>query len=57
MMIVIFYMSSKFLDKKAHSHQRILEAASREVRRYGFRGTGVADVMKEAGMVLEPIQS
>lgn len=57
MMIVIFYMSSKFLDKKAHSHQRILEAASREVRRYGFRGTRVADVMKEAGMVLEPIQS
>ncbi|WP_114971009.1 TetR/AcrR family transcriptional regulator [Rhodoferax ferrireducens] len=43
-------MNSKFLGKKAQSHQRILEAASREVRRSGFRGVGVADVMKEAGL-------
>jgi AcrR family transcriptional regulator len=43
-------MSSKILGKKAKSHQRILEAASRGVRRSGFRGVGVADVMKEAGL-------
>jgi TetR/AcrR family transcriptional regulator, transcriptional repressor for nem operon len=43
-------MSSKFPGKKAQSHQRILEAASREVRRSGFYGVGVADVMTEAGL-------
>jgi len=43
-------MNSKVPSKKAQSHQRILEAASREVRRSGFRGVGVADVMKKAGL-------
>lgn len=44
------FMNSKFLGKKAQSHQRILEAASREMRRSGFHGVGVANVMKEAGL-------
>ena len=43
-------MNSKPLGKKAQSHLRIVEAASRAVRRSGFRGVGVADVMKEAGL-------
>ncbi|MFH1817774.1 MAG: TetR/AcrR family transcriptional regulator [Pseudomonadota bacterium] len=50
--ILCYYesMNSKFLGKKAQSHQRILEAASRKVRRSSFHGVGVADVMKEAGL-------
>jgi len=32
------------------SHQRILDAAARAVRRRGYDGVGVADVMKEAGL-------
>lgn len=32
------------------SHQRILDAAARAVRRHGYAGVGVADVMKEAGL-------
>jgi TetR/AcrR family transcriptional repressor of nem operon len=43
-------MNSKPLGKKAQTHQRIVEAASRSVRRSGFHGAGVADVMKEAGL-------
>jgi TetR/AcrR family transcriptional repressor of nem operon len=47
---MIIIMNSSPLGKKAQSRQRILEAASRRVRRSGFRGVGVADVMKEAGL-------
>jgi AcrR family transcriptional regulator len=36
--------------KKAQSRRRIVEAASRSVRRSGFHGVGVAEVMKEAGL-------
>ncbi|WP_144156481.1 TetR/AcrR family transcriptional regulator [Paraburkholderia sp. BCC1885] len=43
-------MNSKFPGKKAQSRQRILDAASRAVRRSGFHGVGVAEVMKEAGL-------
>jgi AcrR family transcriptional regulator len=32
------------------SHERILDAAARAVRRTGVAGVGVADVMKEAGL-------
>jgi AcrR family transcriptional regulator len=32
------------------SHERILDAAARAVRRAGVAGVGVADVMKEAGL-------
>lgn len=36
--------------RKELSHERILEAASRAIRRHGFDGVSVADVMKEAGL-------
>jgi TetR/AcrR family transcriptional repressor of nem operon len=35
---------------KEASHQRIVEVASRAIRRSGYSGTGVADIMKEAGL-------
>ena len=43
-------MHSNDISKKAQSHQRILQAASRKVRRAGFHGLGVAEVMKAAGL-------
>lgn len=36
--------------KKEQSHARIVEVASRVIRRSGYRGVGVADIMKEAGL-------
>ena len=36
--------------KKAESHQRIVRAAARAIRRHGYEGVGVADVMKDAGL-------
>lgn len=36
--------------RKALSHERIVQAASRIMRRDGFSGVGVADVMKAAGL-------
>ena len=35
---------------KEASHQRIVQAAARAIRRSGYDGTGVADIMKEAGL-------
>ena len=35
---------------KEASHERIVDAASRAIRRSGYDGTGVADIMKEAGL-------
>jgi TetR/AcrR family transcriptional repressor of nem operon len=35
---------------KEASHDRIVSAAARAIRRSGFDGTGVADIMKEAGL-------
>ena len=37
-------------SKKELTHARILDAAARAIRRNGFEGVGVADVMKEAGL-------
>jgi TetR/AcrR family transcriptional regulator, transcriptional repressor for nem operon len=36
--------------RKAESHQRILRAAARAIRRHGYEGVGVAEVMKDAGL-------
>ena len=36
--------------RKELSHERILEVAARAIRRAGYRGVGVADMMKEAGL-------
>ncbi|MCW7536917.1 TetR/AcrR family transcriptional regulator [Aquabacterium sp. A7-Y] len=36
--------------RKELTHERILSTAARAIRRAGFRGVGVADIMKEAGL-------
>ena len=37
-------------SRKEASHERILQAATRAIRRSGYSGTGVADIMREAGL-------
>jgi len=37
-------------SKRAQTHERILRAAARAIRRHGYEGVGVVDVMKEAGL-------
>lgn len=37
-------------SRKEATHERIVEVASRAIRRSGYAGTGVADIMKEAGL-------
>lgn len=37
-------------NRKALTHERILDTAARAIRRAGFQGVGVADIMKEAGL-------
>src|SRR5215208_6843602 len=36
--------------RKEATHDRIVEAAARAIRRSGYGGTGVADIMKDAGL-------
>ncbi len=36
--------------RKEATHERIVEVAARAIRRSGYSGTGVADIMKEAGL-------
>ncbi len=38
------------LRAKDVTHERIVEAAARAIRRSGYNGTSVADIMKEAGL-------
>src|SRR3954463_13422721 len=35
---------------KEATHDRIVEAAARAIRRSGYNGTGVADIMNDAGL-------
>jgi TetR/AcrR family transcriptional regulator, transcriptional repressor for nem operon len=37
-------------SRKEASHARIIEAAARAIRRSGYGGSGVADIMKDAGL-------
>ncbi len=37
-------------SRKEATHGRIVEAAARTIRRSGYGGTGVADIMKDAGL-------
>jgi AcrR family transcriptional regulator len=37
-------------SRKEATHDRIVEAAARAIRRSGYHGTGVAEIMKEAGL-------
>jgi TetR/AcrR family transcriptional repressor of nem operon len=43
-------MSTTRTARHQQSHERILDAAARTVRRAGIAGVGVADVMKDAGL-------
>src|SRR2546429_6555804 len=36
--------------RKDITHERIVDAAARAIRRSGYAGTGVADIMKDAGL-------
>src|SRR5207249_9381244 len=36
--------------RKDVTHERIVDAAARAIRRSGYGGTSVADIMKEAGL-------
>src|SRR3954447_16265169 len=38
------------LSRKEATHERIVETAARAIRRSGYGGTGVAEIMKEAGL-------
>jgi TetR/AcrR family transcriptional repressor of nem operon len=40
----------KAASRKEMTHERIVEVAARAIRRSGYDGTGVADIMKEAGL-------
>jgi TetR/AcrR family transcriptional repressor of nem operon len=40
----------KLGSKKEQTRERILRAAARAIRKHGYGGVGVADVMKEAGL-------
>ena len=37
-------------SRKEDTHERIVDIAARAIRRHGYAGVGVADVMKEAGL-------
>jgi AcrR family transcriptional regulator len=52
MMIVMRTKSnrSSAQDRKEATHERIVDVAARAIRRSGYDGTGVADIMKEAGL-------
>ncbi|MHB9834894.1 TetR/AcrR family transcriptional regulator [Paraburkholderia terrae] len=52
-MMTIMQKSSinrKPASRKEITHERIVEVAARAIRRSGYDGTGVADIMKEAGL-------
>lgn len=38
------------VSRKEATHERIVEVAARAIRRSGYAGTGVADIMREAGL-------
>jgi AcrR family transcriptional regulator len=44
------HMSRTPNSRKEDTHERIVDAAARVLRRDGYAGVGVADVMKEAGL-------
>src|SRR5881275_360115 len=43
-------MKRAAIRTKEATHERIVEAAARAIRRSGYNGTGVADIMKDAGL-------
>ena len=49
-MIVMPKMKRGASLRKAATHERIVGSAARAIRRSGYSGTGVADIMKDAGL-------
>src|SRR5262245_49081891 len=49
MMSVILHMA-KPTSRKAETRERIVRAAARALRKHGYEGVGVAEVMKDAGL-------
>jgi AcrR family transcriptional regulator len=47
---LVFAMPRASRQQKQETHDRIVEVASRAIRRSGYGGTGVADIMKGAGL-------
>ena len=43
-------MKKPVTRSKEATHERIVDAAARAIRRSGYDGTGVADIMKDAGL-------
>jgi AcrR family transcriptional regulator len=41
---------AKVVSKKEQTRERILRAAARAIRKHGYAGVGVAEVMKDAGL-------
>src|SRR5262245_65257341 len=37
-------------SRREETHERILDVAAKAIRRHGYAGVGVAEVMKEAGL-------
>ncbi len=53
MTIIIFGYTTAMQPKPSRretTHERIVEVAARALRRHGYAGVGVADVMKQAGL-------
>jgi len=50
MAIIQTAMKRQTPSRKEATHERIVEAAARAIRRSGYGGTGVADIMKDAGL-------
>ena len=46
----IHHMKRATTRSKEATHDRIVDAAARAIRRSGYNGTGVADIMKDAGL-------
>src|SRR5215216_1472287 len=49
-MMIIMQTERSGRSRKEATHERIVEAAARAIRRSGYGGTGVADIMKDAGL-------
>ena len=45
-----YHMKRAASRSKEATHERIVEVAARAIRRSGYNGTGVADIMREAGL-------
>jgi AcrR family transcriptional regulator len=51
MMVIMKSSAPRRIPKRKEvTHERIVEVAARAIRRSGYNGTGVADIMKEAGL-------